>query len=183
MKVYFSNFDFFNILNRCPNDEGVYLVDDLYHCYIDNKFNDYQKLIDNYKLFYDLIETICDNYNAALFDINDDMYFKFNDDINILNQAIKVYSSDGLKIDLLVKKENVKGNINNKLRKIVVNNDLYYYLDVKSFKTIEEYDEAFLQIIKDFDMVSEIYDKSASYEKERAIIESNNKLNVEDFGE
>ena len=64
---------------------------------------------------------------------------------------IRVFSSDGDNIDLFVKKEHVKGNINNKLRKISINGNYYYYLDVKSFKTIEEYDEAFLEIVKDIE--------------------------------
>ena len=183
MKVYFSNFDFFKTLKQCKNDEGVYLIDDLYHCYIDNKFNDFEKLIDDYKLFFNVIETICDNYNAALFDINDEMYFKFNDTNIDLDQDIKVFSSDGDRVDLFTKKEHVKGNINNKLRKIIIDNTTYYYLDVKLFKTIEEYDDAFLLIVKDFDVVSIIYDKKMQLAKQKELLESNKKINKEDFGD
>ena len=39
MRVYFSNLDFLNLLKQCENKEGVYLVDDLYHCYLNNKYN------------------------------------------------------------------------------------------------------------------------------------------------
>ena len=118
-----------------------------------------------------------------MFDINDDMYFKFNDTNIDLDQDIKVFSSDGDRVDLFTKKEHVKGNINNKLRKIIIDNTTYYYLDVKLFKTIEEYDDAFLLIVKDFDVVSIIYDKKMQLAKQKELLESNKMINKEDFGD
>ena len=135
MKIYFSNYDFFNSLVNLKNDEGVYLVDDIYHSYIEKKFNDYQKLIESPKLFFDVINTICEQYNVASFHFEDDYYLKVNDLELLLLNEIKVFSTDGDRINLFIKKEKVKGNINNKLRKIIINNRLFYYLDVKSFKS------------------------------------------------
>ena len=55
MKVYFSNLDFLSLLKQCKNEERVYLVDDLYHCYVNSMYNDYEKLIENPKLFNDSV--------------------------------------------------------------------------------------------------------------------------------
>lgn len=183
MKVYFSNLDFLNLLNQCTNDEGVYLVDDLYHCYVNNKFNDYEKLIENPKLFYEVIETMCNYYNVASFHYEDDFYLKVKEDIFNNENEIRLFSSEGDNIDLFVKKEHVKGNINNKLRKISINGNYYYYLDVKSFKTVEEYDDAFLQIVKDFDVVTTIINSKQELQNLKEKLESDKKINKEDFGE
>lgn len=183
MKVYFSNLDFLNLLKQCTNDEGVYLVDDLYHCYVNNKFNDYEKLIENPKLFYEVIETMCNYYNVASFHYEDDFYLKVKEDIFNNENEIRLFSSEGDNIDLFVKKEHVKGNINNKLRKISINGNYYYYLDVKSFKTVEEYDDAFLQIVKDFDVVTTIINSKQELQNLKEKLESDNKINKEDFGE
>ena len=183
MKVYFSNLDFFNLLKQCTNDEGVYLVDDLYHCYVNNKFNDYEKLIENPKLFYEVIETMCNYYNVASFHYEDDFYLKVKEDIFNNENEIRLFSSEGDNIDLFVKKEHVKGNINNKLSKISINGNYYYYLDVKSFKTVEEYDDAFLQIVKDFDVVTTIINSKQELQNLKEKLESDKKINKEDFGE
>ena len=183
MKVYFSNLDFLSLLKQCKNEERVYLVDDLYHCYVNSMYNDYEKLIENPKLFYDVIETICDFYNAASFHYEDDFYLKVKEDIFDKENEIRLFSSDGDNIDLFVKKEHVKGYINNKLRKISINGNYYYYLDVKSFKTIEEYDEAFLEIVKNFDVVTVIINSKQELQNQKEKLESDMKINKEDFGD
>ena len=94
-----------------------------------------------------------------------------------------MFSSDGDNIDLFVKKEHVKGYINNKLRKISINGNYYYYLDVKSFKTIEEYDEAFLEIVKNFDVVTVIINSKQELQNQKEKLESDMKINKEDFGD
>ena len=181
MRVYFSNLDFLNLLKQCENKEGVYLVDDLYHCYLNNKYNDFEKLIENPKLFYDVIETMCDYYNVASFHYEDDFYLKVKEDIFNNENEIRLFSSEGDNIDLFVKKEHVKGNINNKLRKILINNNNYYYLDVKSFKTIEEFDEAFLQIVKDFDVVTVIINSKQQLQNQKEKLESDMKIIKDNF--
>ena len=145
--------DFFKVLKECKNDDGVYLVDDVFALYVSSKYNDYQKLIKEPKLFYDMVNTICEQYNVAFFSYDDEFYLKVTSEILNQNYEVKVFSSEGNRIELFYKKENVNGSINNKLRKIVIDNRLFYYLDVKSFKSIEEYDEAFLQIVNDFAVV------------------------------